>query len=753
MPEQHRLLKRQLRKFFGDPENIPEELLPFLAAVNQSYIHHESDRSLIERTMEISSKELTVSNKKLLDESKKQKILINALKESLQSMANSEVIFDDQDLLKMADLLQEAIEQRKLAEAQITASEEKYRGIIENMDLGMLETDAEGKIVLAYPRFLKLTGYKAKDLVGKDPKSILVNRQSEKIMLEQEESRRKGEYGVYEIQLKKKNGEPMWVIVSGAPIFNEHKEFTGALGIHFDISHRKQIESDLESAKAEAEALLKSKELFLANISHEIRTPMNAILGMSRLISETPLNNTQQQYLSAINTSAHGLMVIINDVLDMSKINAGKFTIETIDLDIDAVLNSLQQSLSYKAEEKGIYLHCKRDPKIQRYLKGDPTRLSQILTNLVSNAIKFTSTGGVDVFMDLIETEKSADKIQFSVKDTGVGIDTDKLKSVFQSFTQEDETITRKYGGTGLGLAIAKQLVELFGGTFDVVSTKGVGSTFSFTIHMKHGEEIVTANKTSHERKDLNGTRILLVEDNEINQFLAVTILKKWNAVIETSTNGREALEALSKNTFDLILMDMQMPEMDGIQATEIIRKDLKLKLPIIALTANAIKGEKDKCLQAGMTDYVSKPFDQEELYAKIIALSGKNEPSKKAAKSKTKQEKTVARFSLDRLLKMYQGETHFVHRTVEIFLKQFHLDIAELVERFEQGNLQEVHHLAHKIKPNIDLFEIKELKNVVRMIEEYSHEGTTDNLGDKINTLSAVMHEVSLEMKASINQ
>jgi two-component system, sensor histidine kinase len=753
MSEQHRLLKRQIRKFFGDAENIPEDLLPFLGAVNQSYIHHESDRSLIERTMEISSKELTVSNKKLLDESKKQKFLINALKESLQSMTNSEVIFDDQDLLKMADLLQEAIEQRKIAEAQIMASEEKYRGIIENMDLGMLETDADGKIVLAHPRFLKLTGYKAKDLVGKDPKSILVNRQSEKIMLEQEESRRKGEYGVYEIQLKKKNGDPMWVIVSRAPIFNENKEFTGALGIHFDISHRKQIESDLQSAKAEAEALLKSKELFLANISHEIRTPMNAILGMSRLISETPLNSTQHQYLSAINTSAHGLMVIINDVLDMSKINAGKFTIETIDLDIDSVLNSLHQSLSFKAEEKGIYLHCKRDPRIQRYLKGDPTRLSQILTNLVSNAIKFTASGGVDVYMELIETRNGADKIQFSVKDTGVGIDTDKLKSVFQSFTQEDETITRKYGGTGLGLAIAKQLVELFGGSFEVASKKGVGSTFSFTIHMAHGQEIVAAQKTNYENKDLKGARILLVEDNEINQFLAVTILKKWNAVIETSMNGIEALDALSKNTFDLILMDMQMPEMDGIQATQIIRKDLKLNLPIIALTANAIKGEKDKCLEAGMTDYVSKPFDQDELYAKIVALSGFAGTSKKSRKPKVSKEKSVARFSLERLLKMFQGETHFVHRTVEIFLTQFHLDIAELVENFENGNLHEVRHLAHKIKPNIDLFEIKELKKVVRSIEQYCYDGTTTDLGNKINTLSAVMHEVSLEMKASINQ
>lgn len=752
MPEFHRLLKRQLRKFFGSADNIPEDIRPFLEAINQSYIHHESDRNLIERTMEISSKELTVSNKKLLDESKNQKILINTLKASLQSIANTEVIFDDNDLLKMADLLRSEIEQRKLAEAQITASEEKYRGIIENMDLGMLETDAQGLVVQAYPRFLKLTGYAASDLVGKDPKTILIDSHQRDTIIDQEKSRIKGEFGVYEIQLKKKNGEKIWVIVSGGPLFNESHEVIGTLGIHFDISHRKQIESDLLDAKAEAEELLESKELFLANVSHEIRTPMNAILGMARLISATPLNSAQQQYLNAINTSAQGLMVIINDVLDMSKIKSGKFTVEVIDLDIDQVLNSIQQSLSFKAEEKGIYLYCKRDSRINKYMQGDPVRLSQILTNLISNAIKFTSSGGVDVKIELIESLAAQDKLHFSVRDTGVGIDTDKLNSIFKSFTQEDETITRKYGGTGLGLSIAKQLIEIFGGTLDVQSTKGKGSVFSFSILMPHGQKPAAKNQVSLSNKDLKGMRILLVEDNEINQFLAVTILKKWNAVIETSTNGFEALEALSKQTFDLVLMDMQMPEMDGIQATIAIRKDLKLKLPIVALTANAIKGEKDKCIEAGMTDYLSKPFDQDELYSKIIALW---EPGgvKNSDRSKQTNKESFARFSLDRLLVMYQGESQYVQRTMEIFLKQFHLDMAELAKHFQNGDLNQVHHLAHKIKPNIDLFEIHELKDVVRSIEQLSANGISDGLGEKIQTVAIVMNEVGEEMQSSLDQ
>ncbi|MGK0279994.1 MAG: PAS domain S-box-containing protein, partial [Litorivivens sp.] len=538
MPDRHRLLKRQLKKFFGDTENVPQNILPFLEAINQSYIHHESDRNLIERTMEISSKELTASNKQLLHESKKQQMLIDTLKESLQSIASTEVIFDDDDLLKMADLLRTEIQQRKFAESQIAASEEKYRGIIENMDLGMLETDSQGIVVNAYPRFLKLTGYTAEDLIGKDPKQILVNKNQRDAMRNQEVSRRNGEFGVYEIKLIKKNGEEMWAIVSGAPIFNENHEVTGTLGIHFDISHRKKIESDLELAKSEAEYLLDSKALFLANISHEIRTPMNAILGMASLINETRLNGSQKLYLNAINSSAKDLMVIIDDVLDMSKIKSGKFNVEIIDLDIDQMLANIHQSLSFKAKEKGIYFDYKRDASINKYLQGDPGRLSQVLNNLISNAIKFTTKGGIDVNIELIETTAGHDKLHFSVHDTGVGIDAEKLKSIFRSFTQEDETITRKYGGTGLGLSIATQLVEIFGGTLDVKSKKGKGSIFSFTILMPHGQAPPVKKKIIHTKKDLNGMRILLVEDNEVNQFLTVTVLAKWNTIVKTSLNG-----------------------------------------------------------------------------------------------------------------------------------------------------------------------------------------------------------------------
>ncbi|MCB0761050.1 MAG: response regulator [Flavobacteriales bacterium] len=749
--DQHRLLRRQLRKFFGDGAEISPELQAFIEAVDQSYKHHESDRQLIERAMELSSKELTESNKKLLEESKKQKVLIDSLKDSLRSISSSNLITDDHDLLKIADLLSIEIEQRKRAEAQIIASEEKYRGIIENMNLGMLETDNNGVVVNVYDRFLTMTGYTADEVLGKDPKEVMLPEGAQQIMRSQEAHRKTGEYNVYELQIRRKDGELIWVIVSAAPIFAADGSITGSLGIHFDITHRKQIESDLEIAKATAEASLKSKDLFLANISHEIRTPMNAIIGMSRLLSETPLNSSQKEYLRAISTSAQGLLVIINDVLDMSKIQSGKFTMETIDVDLEHQLKTLEQTFQFKAEDRGIYFQVIQDKSLYPFVQTDPTRLNQVLTNLVSNALKFTTVGGVTLTVKKLNSGKDSADIEFSVKDTGIGIDKEKLNAIFESFTQEDSTITRKYGGTGLGLAISRQLVELLGGELFVESEKGKGSVFRFVLHLPNGTPLKKERKQSTELTSLDGMKVLLVEDNEINQFLAVTILKRWNTLVETASNGLEAIEFAKKQTFDVILMDMQMPEMDGIEATRYLRAELKIQTPIIALTANAVKGEQEKCIEAGMNDYLSKPFDQDVLFEKLANCYTQPTPVQKKA-SASHLANPSGRFSLKKLNKMYNGEIQFVRRTVEIFLSQFQADMARLNEALASENLEGIEQMAHKIKPNIDLFDIAELKEDVRQIELQAHAGKLEGLEFKIKRLDQVMSEVGEEMGKSLN-
>jgi PAS domain S-box-containing protein len=744
MSEYHRLLNRQIKKHFGD--DPPAGLTPFLEAVSQSYEHYQSDRNLIERAMNISSAELTQSNRKLLDESKRHKLLIESLKDSIKSISPDARNIEDDDLLQMADVLQEEIITRKTTEKLIAISEEKYRNIIENMELGMVETSLDGKLITVFDEFCKITGYTREELLGMDPELLLLDAEWRPQMERHRADRKKGEFGVYEIPIRTKSGEVKWVIISAAPTFDANKNVTGSVAIHFDITHRKEIEAALEKARIEAEASLKSKELFLANISHEIRTPMNAILGMSRLINGTKLDKTQRQYNQAIQASADGLMVIINDVLDMSKIKSGKFTVENISFNVDQVLDQMIKSLTFKAEEKGIYFHCTRDEQVHPFLIGDPTRLNQVLTNLASNAVKFTEKGGVEIVVSLVESTDKQDKVKFEVSDTGVGIDKEKFDTIFESFTQEDETITRKFGGTGLGLAISRQLVDIFEGELTVKSNKGKGSTFSFTLDMEHGEAFETEQVKVIGDQDLTDCKILLVEDNEINSYLAITILKKWNATVETAKNGLKAIEKLEQMEFDVIIMDMQMPKMDGVQATAHARNVLKLKVPIIALTANAAKGEKEKCIEAGMDDYISKPFEPDELFSKISGhWRGFQDSLMPMGDSD--------RFSLLKLRAMYNDNHAFVQKTVNIFLSQFEKDVGALREKLADKDFRNVKLLAHKIKPNIDLFQIEELHGPIREIEKKAEEENPEALAALVDNLAQVYTEVATEMRQIIDK
>jgi PAS domain S-box-containing protein len=743
MQELHRLIKRQARKYFGDVDNVPEDLLPFLTTISQSYEHYESDRILIERAMELSSNELAQSNKKLLDESKRHHVLFKSLKESLESISAADISVEDDDILRIADVLQEEIRKRKMAEEAIKTSEEKYRGVIENMDLGLVEMDTDGKIIGAYDRFCKMMGYDHDELMGKSFIDLISDTESRDLVLRERSKRKKGEFSVYEIQMQAKQGDTVWVIISAAPVFCSEGFVCGSLAVHFDITHRKEIEAELESSRTKAEASLKSKELFLANISHEIRTPMNAIIGMSRLLSETTLKDAQQDYVKAIRTSADGLLVIINDVLDMSKIEAGKFTIEHIEFDLERLIGDLELSLAFKAEEKGIYFHCKIAPELHKHVISDPTRLNQVMVNLVSNAIKFTSSGGVTLSLDVAENREGKDLVRFSVTDTGVGIDKKKLESIFESFTQEDETISRKFGGTGLGLSICRQLVDIFGGEIDVSSVKGEGSTFSFEIELEHGNEENNTSDLPAEEQSLDGCKVLLVEDNELNRFLAITILKKWNAHVGVAENGRIALEKLAQESFDIVLMDMQMPELDGIGATMAIRNDLQMSIPIIALTANAIKGEREKCMEAGMNDYISKPFDPIELFSKIRLLLAEG-----AEEMEYLPMGDAPRFSLDKLKGLYRGNKHEMMQTVDLFITQIVLDIDEMCRKAECGDREGVRDLAHKIRPNIELFQISEMSKDVEYLEFSFQDAEPQEMIGLAQKVAKIAKEVSLEMK-----
>lgn len=396
-----------------------------------------------------------------------------------------------------------------------------------------------------------------------------------------------------------------------------------------DITEQKRnLELELENEVALRSG--KQKEQFLANMSHEIRTPMNAIKGMTNLVLQSELNEAQTKYLNAIKQSSDNLLVIINDILDFSKIEAGKIEFEEIDFRISDVLDGVYNTMRFKAEEKSLNLDIKIGNDVPKVLKGDPVRLNQIILNLVGNAIKFTEKGGVNITCDLVEKTGGKATIKVEVRDSGIGISQDKIASVFESFSQASSDTTRKFGGTGLGLTISKQLVELQGGTIGLTSVLGEGTTFTFSIPFDLGNEgdIEDNKKKASEVpiEKLKEIKILLVEDNQFNQIVAVDTLESMieGVTIDIADNGQIAIDKIGANTYDIVLMDVQMPVMDGLEACNFIRN--KMPAPynatkIMAMTASATKEEVAKCYAAGMDDFISKPFDPDELLSKIAAL------------------------------------------------------------------------------------------------------------------------------------
>ncbi|MEZ4772612.1 MAG: ATP-binding protein [Bacteroidia bacterium] len=429
-----------------------------------------------------------------------------------------------------------------------------------------------------------------------------------------------------EYQAIRKDGEKIWLEITGVPFFDEKGKYQGYRGALMDITGRKTQQKKLIEAKERAEEAVKARSQFLSVMSHEIRTPMNAVLGTAHLLMQESPREDQLDNLETLHFSAENLLVIINDILDYSKIEAGKIEFEKIDYNLKTLTERIVKSLAQKASEKNLQFVLKNDPDLPEYVKGDPTRLSQILTNLINNAIKFTEKGEVSLCTKLIHSDENTAEITFSVSDTGIGIPRNKIEHIFESFTQASSDTTRIYGGTGLGLAICKRLVELQGSALEVESEPGKGSSFFFTLKIALAEKTLSTQQSESQKEDfqdLGGVRILLVEDNQINQKIASKFLAKWGVVVDIADNGRIALEMIGKAPYALVLMDLQMPEMDGYEAARKIREMPApvSEIPIIALTASAMNEVQGNVAEAGMNGYASKPFNPRELYRKIVSL------------------------------------------------------------------------------------------------------------------------------------
>ncbi|MBK8416366.1 MAG: response regulator [Bacteroidetes bacterium] len=497
-----------------------------------------------------------------------------------------------------------------------------------------------------------------------------------------------------------------------------------------------QLRYDLEETLKEKELAEKTvllKDQFIANISHEIRTPLNGVLGMANLLADTNPTPEQLEYINTIKLSANNLIVIINDILDYSKIHSGEIRFESSEFRIKELLTGMVQVLKVKAEEKKIKLNLTIDDNLPELLIGDAVRLNQILLNLLNNSVKFTDKGSVSLDMQLVESHDLTIKILFKVTDTGIGISSDKIHSIFDSFTQANYDKNRVFGGTGLGLTIVKQLVQLQGGSISVNSTLGSGSVFKVELPFKLLKKLekTTGGKKAGSKiplNDLSDVTILLVEDNKVNQFLAQKLLNKMGFQVEIANNGTEAVASLQAGKFDVILMDVQMPVMNGYELTQVIRTTLPHpvnQIPIIALTAYASNHEKEKALALGMSDYITKPYSPHELLTTILKqVNGKPKVAEVApAPSESSITVEDIRNSSEKLILLFSGSTEDVMSLLHMLIGQIPQLLGESEDHIRQQNWPATSQAVHKLKSSVNLLKINILHNLVAELEEFSRD------------------------------
>ncbi|MFC0117196.1 response regulator [Pseudoalteromonas xiamenensis] len=706
--------------------------------------------------------------------------------------------------------------------------------------------EKSGQFIGVNKAFLDFFDQFEMDIVGSTLDQVYPPHVASMLAEKQTEILQSGHEMRYELNLQDGSGTPRDIIVFEGPFFDGNGAIQGIVGMFLDVTERNQLQQELIDAKIEADRLTKVKSEFLANMSHEIRTPMNAILGMAHLALKTQMSDKQYGYVSKINNAAKQLLSLINDILDFSKIEAGKLTLERTQFELKRVIENVSSITEIRADEKNIDFHIELDPMLPDYYIGDPLRLGQILINLAGNAVKFTDTGSVTLSVNLEKKDNEITYVRFSVKDTGIGMSQDQQKALFQSFSQADTSISRKYGGTGLGLTISQQLVRLMNGEIYVESELSKGSEFYFIVELhavdKTAEPVLPARFTQHinalvlddnvqalaithellesmglyvssttdvqeasrilnesnidiafidwkmrdvdgiefiknqrqknrdtkyvlitaygrdlhiedndkaaidcivlkpatpsylydavvsctgfgiakspepqslidKSKLFEGLTILVAEDQPINQEIAVEILKHYGAKVDVANNGREAIEKVTTQTFDVVLMDMQMPEVDGLTATQEIRKvRTHESLPILAMTANAMQEDVDKCLAAGMNGHIAKPIDLQQLEQSILNCLGKSElnettvtKSETASPTEEEQEEKqigeLVGINIKEGIDRAAGNPHIYFQILEKFLRQQSEELINLQQALSIGDTDLSSQLLHAIK------------------------------------------------------
>lgn len=543
------------------------------------------------------------------------------------------------------------------------------------------------------------------------------------------------------------------------PIRNNEGKISGVAVFSQDITIRKKAEEQLIQAKAAAEQASKAKSEFLSNMSHEIRTPMNAIVGLTDLLMNENPNAPYYEKMTAIKYSADNLLRIINDILDFSKIDAGKLVVEESHFDLQTLIDEMMRALKPIAADKGLEFNATIAPDVPLQLLGDRVRLSQILVNLAGNALKFTSRGRVDITVNVVSKTKDKASLQFDIVDTGIGIPKEKIDTIFEIFTQAHSN--RKFGGTGLGLAISKRLTEMQNGSISVESRPGMGSTFTVVIPYKLADKkaFTEKKKSGSEAPNFKGIRILVVEDNAMNRFLAGQILNAWRVTVDMAEDGLEAIKKLEENNYDLVLMDLQMPRMDGFEASDYIRNKMPEPasgVPIVVLTADVMPETRERALQLGISRFITKPFKQPDLIDAIVDITGKGmKKSKTETKAKQAPELNgvhtngVEKPDLDFLRKVINNDEKALKQLIGIYLSAMPVDMEEFNNDYAADKVVELGKIAHKMKSSFANLGMKETAAALLAIEKPCKEGTKpDNLEELVDTVKKAFAKTMTALK-----
>ncbi len=623
-----------------------------------------------------------------------------------------------------------------LAQKKLQEQEERYRNMINNINLGLIEVDNNEKVTFLNPSFSNISGYSEEDLMGKKLSNTLqLSKESRKMIQDKKVLRKTGVADQYEIMVKNKNGSVRWWVISGSPRYDDQGNIVGSIGIHLDVTDRKKLETKLIQAKELAERNSNIKESILNTMSHEIRTPLNGIMGMLKELSKQELPTESSKPLEYSIVASDHLMSIVNNILDYSQLEAGKMKLHYQPHNLSHSIEKILQILGVKIREKNLEVSVHKSLKNNHIM--DAMKLEQILFNIVGNAIKFTDQGNIEIHCEARPLQAHKELLNIRVKDTGIGMDTDTLENIFTQYSQGNTQTQTGQKGTGLGMAITKELVQLMEGEIQVESQLGKGTSFTVSLPLEiHKGALAIPNNQDLPSLDLRGKSILLVDDEELNLLVLENALKSTSALLDTASNATETLQKIKEKDYDLILLDLFLPDKNGNELAKILKQNPEFSSPIIGMSANVNEKYIESCYEAGMVEYILKPFDEKDLHSKIESVLMKE---------------NVQLYDLSQLLSMSRGNQEFIDKMINIFIKNARVAADNIGNAIQTKNLTEVQNILHKIKPSVHTLQIQPVMDTVAFFEQIE-EGSnwSDAIESPLTKMQETLYTVANQMEVS---